>query len=1721
MPTPVAPLLGFLFGTPLAALAAAAGVVAIPIIIHLLNRRRFRVVTWAAMRFLLNAERKNSRRMRLEQIILLAVRCLIVALLVLALASVMPWAEKVWASIFPTSFASGGPNTQRTHKILVIDGSFSMAMKPDDESYFERARALANQIVEESPRGDGFSVVLMTAPARRIVSEASEDAAKVGAEIQNLKLPHGNADLGSALTVIEDLLRHSPDKFVEKEVYFLTDLQRSTWIDRRVAGSGESLERFQTARKIFIDVGRDGQSNTAVTNLSLGVSLPTTKTKTPISATIQHYGPDKRGKVHVQLWIGKAQEKAGDKPLEMTFAAEEERDLGQGPITVSFQYQFTAPGDYVVQVRVDADKLDLDDVRSAVVRVKDNVPVLLVNGKEATDPFDTATEYLKTYLDPSEDANGPVSLFAKPKMIPYSEFGDGASVDLSKYDCVFLCDVPSFRLSEIRRLETHLRAGGGVVISLGRNIDPGAYNELLYRGGKGMLPGRLTAKQQSPRDCFFHFAPDNKAKLDPPLDAFTSDRSRLKLLEPEFYTYYRVEPDTQARKILTFMPHSFLARTSPAAAEEVKKLPSGDPALLEWQPPIALAPSEDGQRPPGRSRGRVVLITSTVNEDWNNWCKKDDCFLTLIDDLTRYAVAGRLREHAVIVGDPLEEYLQSTAKRQEAEIRLPDGRKESVRAQSFEDGSVVRWSDTDLSGLYVATIGQNPQEMVFAVNVPTATETLEASESDPTRATPENLRSTYSDWDFQLLTDPHDVNHATGASGAEQEPSRLPIGPFVARVLLLAMFTLFMLQVVLAWCFGHYSGVADSAGRHLKRAGPRGLAATLLNVLPYGMALGLFAAIAAIGLVLIHYAWTGDFLGFLPDGLRLFAESLFGIPAPAAGEGSRWRLEFFPFLWSANADPWLAAALAMGAIALIGVVYSLEGIMARVRPLALLVLGGLCACFVLLALVILLPQVQLSFERQAWPDVVILVDDSQSMSTVDGYQDPRVQEVADSLAERLPKDGSELSEAHRLGLARALVARGDSDWLTTLLSKRKFKLHIYHCSTKAARIADVSESDQLPDAKAVLDGLKPDPAHDSSQLGAAVRQVLNDFRGSSLAAIVMLSDGVTTEGEDLVKVSKYAGQTGVPLYLVGLGDNQKPRDLILHDLQVEDTVYVNDRVVFEVRLTGNGYADLSVPVRLREKGNQKVLAEQTVKVEAGGRAIKVKLVHQPTEKGEKTFVIDVPVQEGEASPDNNRVERTIFVQDTKLIKVLYVEGYPRYEFRFIKNLLERESALTKGNKSIDLKVLLLNADSEWAGQDKSAFEDRPGGVRISREGFLAKDELFKFDVIIWGDVDPKGKDYPQDYPKMQDYLKSVAEFVEKKGGGFLMIAGPRFAPHAYKDSPLKDILPIDIGREPPPAEPADGRDKGFRPELTSVGRHHPIFRFSSEEQDNDEIWNRLKEMRWHSQGYKPKRAAEVLAIFPGPKTKPDPANEDRPRRDDEDRALVVQQFLGAGRCLFFGFEETWLWQFREDLVHFNQFWIQTVRYLARSRQGRIEIRLDRQTPYRRGEPIKVSVHFPDDAPPPDPDVAVKVTVERHPPKNAPLGETEVQTLTLAKLDGSRATFEGLLTNTPEGEYRFWLREPVVIGEKPRAECRVLAPPTEMENVQMNKSDMEEAAQQSHGRFYTLAEADRLPAELPSGTRVTINAPGPPLLVWNHVLVFLLAILLITTEWILRKRANLL
>jgi hypothetical protein len=971
--------------------------------------------------------------------------------------------------------------------------------------------------------------------------------------------------------------------------------------------------------------------------------------------------------------------------------------------------------------------------------------------------------------------------------------------------------------------------------------------------------------------------------------------------------------------------------------------------------------------------------------------------------------------------------------------------------------------------------------------------------------------------------------------------------------------------------------------------------------------------------VLLHAWYTGDFLSFLPDSWRAVGESAAGISQPVAGESTRWRLEYTPYLPPRSPlEPWLVTALALGAATLAIGIYLREGQTAGV-PYRML-LAGLRWFLLLLVLIVLMPQLALWFERQGWPDVVLLIDDSESMSAPDSYQDTTIREAADrivldgsaelarpllndsdarvaDLAQRIqagptPADrlkpalelqshlepsaketitrlgqqlvthsdpavqakarkllaeppgkaiaivedlaGSskrdvrdparaaldqcgtyrqaerivQLCSRQRLALARALMTSPEGHWVEKLLGERKFKVHVFHCSASANRIADVSEANQVEEGVAAINLLRA--KGESSHLGKAVRDVLREFRGSSLAGIIMLTDGVTTDGEDLPQAAAHAAQMGVPLFFVGIGDQHEIRDLIVHDLQAEESCFVHDRIVFEAQLTAQGYTNLGPQtVTLSEKTGkgQKELRRETVIPDPKGKPVRFRLTDRPKEAGEKTYVIEVkPLPDEPAPPHNNRLERIVHVREVKPINVLYIEGYPRYEFRFVKSLFERETADDKGTKSVNLKVLLLDADDDFPSQDRTARGDFP----TKEELFPPRDDKAKggFHLVILGDVDPK-------HPKIEKHHKLLVDFVREHGGGLLAISGERHMPHAWKETALADVLPVQPLNVPVEGPDVQRRD-GFKPQLTPVGRLHPMFRFSPDEAENTAIWNRLADIFWFAEGYRLQPAAEVLAVHPRRRSA-------APRfgAGDERHPLIVQHFVGAGRCMFFGIDESWRWRWREDELHYNQFWMQTVKYLARSGQTDVKLRLNRSMPYRKGEPIQITVRFPDDQAPPEAKTPVTVRVERRPLDGGDQGEAEIETLNLAKLAGSRATFETIKTQTPPGKYRFTLGSPTVAGPLPRAECLVLPPPGELEKLRMNQADMERAAELTQGRFYSLADAHRLVDEIPPGYRVALNIPGPPWMLWNNFAMFMLVLGLFAGEWILRKRKHLL
>ncbi len=1784
MPFAIAPLFAFLFD-PFLAAAAAGGAVSIPIVIHLLNRKRYRIVPWAAMRFLLAAQRKTSRKVRIEQILLLIVRCLLVLLLLLAMCSVTGWAEKFWHLFAPGGLAATG-GTARTHKIIVVDGSLGMGLKVGDKDGFEKAKAAARQIVKESNGEDGFSVVLMAEPPRMIVpgpTDAAEpgwpsdNADSVLKSLDAMRPTHGNADLAATLNTVEDLLKASPRKYAEKEVYFLSNLQRATWL----AQEGSTLEatvksiKEQAPTAAVLDVGVDGADNLSVEGLAVADPTAVVGKPTLLQAVLHNFGAARRD-APVHFKIGKVAADGRSVDLHDVGDPAVVKNIEDGEtVRVSFQYPFPEAGDYVVEADAPHDGLEADDARRVVVSVKDKVEVLLVDGKPAARAFDRAAEWVRTALNPYPDdaAAREHDVVTRPTVINETKFADEGLGDLTPYDCVFLCDVPQVTDGEARRLLDHVRRGGGVVFVMGDRVDLKEYNTTLSPGGVGLLPVLLKEKQTQNSLYSFQLAPEPDFAAEPVFKAFTDSRPREMLQAVDFNTFVRVEPAPEpaepptpgssakspphktasSHTLLSFQP-TLLPGKAPDPDGKVVAPPPG-PAVLAWNPP---AGKDSARR--GPLRGRVVLVTTTHNGDCNSWATTP-IFTPFIDRLMRFASAGRFREQSIQVGDPIELFL-ANAHGGAATIHFPAGRdksakerEESVPIQRLDDGGVLRWTGADTAGIYRIDTGAAPDHLI-AVNPPAQNVTQKDSPSDPARATRDEVKNLFPKGYLQVVGDLHLVTHAPGAASVG-EPD--PVGPWVAYILLLVVLVLVFCEVVMAWLFGHYSAVTP-----LEEEAARGTVTGrrwALTVLPLYIIAGLMGALLLfVGFVLVHNAITGDFLGFLPNGIRRWMESLQGVAAPADGESVRWNSEYAPF-WSAGGYPWLAGLVfGLGALGVLAV-YFHEG--RNIGVGRRLLMAGLRLGLLALLLLVLLPQLRVGFDRQGAPDVVIILDDSQSMSTVDHYLDAKMQQAADALSGQAAaavkpatdalatgKDQGQTAamtaqagRGDRLCLAQTILTRSDPGWLNKLLTDKNVRLHIYGCSGQLHRIADVASTKDLG---AALTGIwkldaqppaaprpgEPAPAatNDSTRLGAAVHQVLAEYGAVAPAAVIVFTDGVTTEGESLDHASEFAKSQGVPLFFVGLGDPNEARNIRLHNLTAAEVSYVNDTLVFDLKLKGVGYPGLTVSVVLKEKtkdGEEVERAKTDVTLPTANEDVDVHLQYKPTEPGERTFIIETPLQPEEADKEDNRVEHKVSVRETKLIRVLYVEGYRRYEYHFLKTLLERESDRTKGNKTIQLKVLLMDADPEFAAQDRTALSEIP-----------TKQELNAYNVIILGDVDPR----PKGDNKMTEHLKDIAEWVTVHGGGLLMIAGERYAPFYYKDSPLKDVLPVDVVADRLPDGGSVERTDGYKPDLSPEGQGHAIFRFDADLQKSGEIWKHLREMYWWSDVAVPKPGAAVLAYHPKALA---PADRERDAGREPGRlALVVEHRVGVGSCLILGFNETWRWGFREDQAHYNHFWIQMVRYLSGNRPDRVEVLLSHddlaansaarspgeseEAPFRRGDPIKVTVRFPDDQAPGGRDEAaalnakVAVQVERLAPDGG--GKPEVRTMELSRTKGSLLpTYDALLTQTPEGLYRFSLQDSSLPEPRPSAECKVLPPLGEMDRLTMNQKEMEEAAQKTQGGFYTVANADDLlnDKNLRTDVRVRHKSPAKTVwLFWAFPLFFLAALLMLTAEWILRKQKNL-
>jgi hypothetical protein len=634
------------------------GAAAVPIIIHLLNRRRFREVPWAAMKFLLAAVKKNARRIRIEQWILLAVRTLVIILVVSAMAK--PFLESLGA--VPV-FAG-----RRTHRVLVLDGSLSMGTSTGELTRFEQAKALAVQLVKDARRGDAISLVLMADPPKVVIGDPSPNHGEVQKEIEEVTLPHGGTDLAASFAKIDEVLAAS--SILQKEIVVITDLQAASW--RRPEGQGaEGLKRALARieahhpRSVVIDLGKAGVENRAVTDLKLNAPVVTVGSPTLIRTVVHNYGPSKADDVKVRLIVDGA------------IGPEQSVDLAVGEDQpVAFNETFTSPGDHLVEIQIDDDPLKLDNRRWMAVPVREQVRALLVDGHFKSEPYQAETDYLAAALSPEATSNSPPPTI-KVEVIPEGQF---VRRELTDIDTVVLCNVAQFTEAEVLQLETFLKQGGGAVIFGGDQVLRDNYNRLLFADGNGLLPASIG--DATKMESAFGFNP--LGFRHPIVDIFadTGDPVIAGLTEAKTWQYHKLKlpPGSSAKVALAFS--------------------NGDPAVIEVP----------------RHRGTLIQVATSADTGWTTW-PLHRSYVPVMEQIVLQAAAGRTAERNVRVGQPLDLALPESAAGAAASVVVPGGRSVSSRIARAGGVGQLHFEETELSGSYLVKIGPpEPREATFAAN---------------------------------------------------------------------------------------------------------------------------------------------------------------------------------------------------------------------------------------------------------------------------------------------------------------------------------------------------------------------------------------------------------------------------------------------------------------------------------------------------------------------------------------------------------------------------------------------------------------------------------------------------------------------------------------------------------------------------------------------------------------------------------------------------------------------------------------------------------------------------------------------------------------------------------------------------------------------------------------------------------------------------------------------
>lgn len=503
----------------------------------------------------------------------------------------------------------------------------------------------------------------------------------------------------------------------------------------------------------------------------------------------------------------------------------------------------------------------------------------------------------------------------------------------------------------------------------------------------------------------------------------------------------------------------------------------------------------------------------------------------------------------------------------------------------------------------------------------------------------------------------------------------------------------------------------------------------------------------------------------------------------------------------------------------------------------------------LLGFTLLKPEYVKQIVRKEKPEVVILCDGSESMLTRD------------------------------LAIGGRILSR--LEWITQQKSNRFWKGWEDKAKVIVQDFSSYKESTNSPSIDQGTD------------INSALESTLNQYK--NLKAVLLLSDGDWNMGSSPVSAAMKYALNGIPIYSVAIGSQTPLPDIAVEQVKTESYGLLGEQMAIPVKVKNFMSKEIKTEVQLYD--SEALALKKEIILPAYGEAVTT-LLWQPRTIGDHFLRVSVPIENGEYLKDNNEQSFRVSVRTEKLT-VLIIESLPRWEYRYLRNALQRDPG-------VDVYCLLYHPGLPPGGGDNYLG----GGDNYLQAFPESKDELSKFDVVFIGDV---GIGQGELTEKQAELIKGL---VEQQGSGLVFLPGIRGRQLTLVKSPLGELLPVIYDETKP-------NGIGFSTEstlqLTSTGRGHFLTMLESTPERNEELWKTLPGFYWSAGVLKSRPGSEVLGVHSG-------------LRNEHGRIpLLVTRPFGNGETLFMGTDSAWRWRKGvEDRYHYR-FWGQVVRWMAHKR----------------------------------------------------------------------------------------------------------------------------------------------------------------------------------------------